>query len=206
MRVVFPALALLAAACSHDERPATAPAPQSPPDWRAVATPADRDRLRDWRKAWLAALPEAREADAAAVAAGDALFQPDLALPDAAPPPGDYRCRVFKLGAKGVGMRGFTAYPAFDCRVTAADGTLAFAKLSGSQRPEGRVYADSPGRAVFLGTMVLGDERGAMRYGMDAERDMAGWVERIGDRRWRVVLPYPRFESVLDVVELVPAG
>jgi hypothetical protein len=45
-----------------------------------------------------------------------------------------------------------------------------------------------------------------MRYGRDADRDLAGWVERVGERRWRLILPYPRFESTIDVVELVPAG
>ncbi|MDB5668625.1 MAG: hypothetical protein JWL74_1575, partial [Alphaproteobacteria bacterium] len=35
-------------------------------------------------------------------------------------------------------------------------------------------------------------------------RDMAGIVERIGDRRWRIVLPRPSFESIVDVLELVP--
>jgi hypothetical protein len=53
--------------------------------------------------------------------------------------------------------------------------------------------------------MQLGDEKRPMSYGRDANRDMAGLIERIAERRWRVVLPYPRFESVLDVVELVPA-
>jgi hypothetical protein len=43
-----------------------------------------------------------------------------------------------------------------------------------------------------------------MDYGRDANRDMAGIVQRIGPRRWRLVLPYPHFESLLDVVELVP--
>ena len=38
----------------------------------------------------------------------------------------------------------------------------------------------------------------------DATRDVAGVVERIGPQRWRLVLPYPRFESLIDVVELVP--
>ena len=33
---------------------------------------------------------------------------------------------------------------------------------------------------------------------------MAGLVERIGDNRWRLVFPYPHFESTLDVLELVP--
>jgi hypothetical protein len=54
--------------------------------------------------------------------------------------------------------------------------------------------------------MELGDEKRPMRYGRDVNRDMAGLIERIGPQRWRVVLPYPRFESVLDVVELVPAS
>ncbi|WP_152998778.1 DUF4893 domain-containing protein, partial [Sphingopyxis sp. H115] len=31
-------------------------------------------------------------------------------------------------------------------------------------------------------------------------------VERIGDNRWRLVLPAPAYESLLDVIELVPAG
>jgi hypothetical protein len=44
-----------------------------------------------------------------------------------------------------------------------------------------------------------------MRYGSDHDRNVAGWVERIGDGRWRVVLPYPHFESMLDVIEMTPA-
>jgi Domain of unknown function (DUF4893) len=53
--------------------------------------------------------------------------------------------------------------------------------------------------------MVLGDETKPLSYGQDSNRDMAGYIERIGDKRWRLVLPYPRFESLLDVVEIVPA-
>ena len=45
-----------------------------------------------------------------------------------------------------------------------------------------------------------------MQYGRDAERDLAGWVERVGPAQWRIILPAPRFESLTDVVELVPAG
>lgn len=205
MRSLIPAVALTLAACAGGKPPAS-PAPPAAPDWRVVATPYDRQRLRDWRKAWMAALPQARAADAAGVAAQGALLAPDLALAGATPPPGDYRCRVVKLGAKGAGMRGYTAYPAFDCRIGSDDGVATLEKLTGSQRPVGRILPDSSGRAVFLGTLVLGDERGAMRYGADQGRDMAGWVERIGPERWRVVLPYPRFESLLDVVELVPAA
>ena len=52
--------------------------------------------------------------------------------------------------------------------------------------------------------MVLGDETIAYKYGRDPERDLAGWIERIGERRWRMILPYPHYESTLDVIELVP--
>jgi hypothetical protein len=59
---------------------------------------------------------------------------------------------------------------------------------------------------IFLGTLQLGDEQGTLRYGHDRDRDMAGILERIGEGRWRLVLPSPAFESMLDVVELTPAS
>lgn len=52
--------------------------------------------------------------------------------------------------------------------------------------------------------MQLGDEMRIMSYGRDRERNLAGLVERIGERRWRILFPYPHFESTLDVIELVP--
>jgi hypothetical protein len=66
------------------------------------------------------------------------------------------------------------------------------------------IFPDSVSRAVFLGTMVLGDETKPLNYGQDVNRDLAGYLERIGPRRWRLVLPRPRFESLLDVVEITP--
>lgn len=173
-------------------------------DWRQAATPGDRTRLRNWRQAWIDALARARKTNAAEIVAGGALFDPDRAYPVAVPPVGRYRCRVYKLGAKGTAMAEFTTYPDFACRV-GNDGVMTtFYKLEGAQRPIGVLFHDSGSRAVFLGTLVIGDERRAMRYGRDAARDLIGYVERVGEKRWRLVLPYPRFESLLDVVELVP--
>lgn len=174
-------------------------------DWRRLATAADRERLRNWRQTWLGATGAVRGGDAAALAAEDGLFQPDRALADAVPPPGRYRCRVFKLGARTAGAPALVTYPRFDCRVDVRGAEVGFAKIGGSQRPAGTIFRDGPARAVFLGTMVLGDETAALPYGRDANRDMAGFVERIGERRWRIVLPEPRFESRLDVIDLVPA-
>ena len=87
-----------------------------------------------------------------------------------------------------------------------AEGRLRFTKLDGSQRPNGDIYPDDGHRMIFLGTMTLGDEARSLPYGRDAERDMAGIVERVGPRRWRIAFPYPHWESTIDVLELVPKG
>jgi hypothetical protein len=181
---------------------ATLPTDQS---WRSVATDADRERMRNWRKAWDDALTPAQAADDGAIAREGALFAPDTALDKPDLPAGDYRCRTFKLGAKSEGLSAFTAYPWFACRVTPQGEVAAFEKRDGSQRPNGLLYAESETRNIFLGTLVLGDETQPLRYGLDNSRNMIGYVERVGERRWRLVLPYPTFESLLDVVELVPA-
>ena len=49
-----------------------------------------------------------------------------------------------------------------------------------------------------------GDEARALRYSRDEERDLIGIIERVGERRWRMVFPRPHFESLLDVIELTP--
>jgi hypothetical protein len=175
--------------------------------WRSAATSDDRERLRDWhatfRGAVLAANRSGRDEE---VAREGALLQPDSAIVGGPIPNGDYRCRVIKLGAKSQGLLDFVAYPYFQCRVEQAGRLQRFAKLTGSQRYVGRIYPGDALRQVFLGTLVLGDESQAMAYGIDRERDVAGYVERIGPARWRMIMPSPHFESQLDVLELVPAS
>jgi len=176
-------------------------------DWHEIATASDRERLRDWRTAFTKALAQARKAGhSAEIAREGRLLEPDAALGPVPIPNGRYKCRVIKVGAKSEGLLDYIAYPAFDCRIQQEKQLQSLYKLSGSQRHAGLIFPDSPLRQVFLGTLVLGDENRAMQYGRDPDRDLAGWVERIGDRRWRLVLPYPRYESTLDVVELVPAS
>ena len=179
------------------------PVPASPTDWHRLVTDADRKRLREWRSAWVSALAQARVESGDKIAADASLYAFDAALTGPVPPAGDYRCRTIKLGAKGAGGLRYVAYPFFRCRVTVQGAVASLEKLTGSQRGTGTIYPHDASRAVFLGTMALGDERGAVRYGRDASRDMAGWVERIGPARWRVALPYPAYESTLDVLDLV---
>jgi hypothetical protein len=198
MRTLLPLTVLMLSACAH------APAAQVI-DWRVVATDNDRERLRDWRTAFTKALDEARAAGHAAdVAREGPLLDPDAALGPVPIPNGRYNCRVIKLGAKAPGGLNYIAFPAFHCRVQQEKALQRFTKLTGSQRQTGLLFLGDPIRQVFLGTLVLGDEQRAQRYGADQDRDLAGWVERIGDRRWRLILPYPHFESTLDVLELVP--
>jgi hypothetical protein len=175
-------------------------------DWRQVVTADDRARLRDWRTTFTGALGAARLAGhSAEIAREGALLEPDAALGGGAIPNGIYRCRVIKLGAKTAGLLDYVSYPAFTCRVRPERDLQGFAKLNGSQRPVGLIFPGDAMRQVFLGTLVLGDERRALQYGQDQTRDVAGFLERIGPNRWRLVMPRPHFESQLDVMELVPS-
>lgn len=200
MRHLLTALLFALTAC------ATTPATPVVQSWQEVATADDRERLREWRTAFTRAIEQARAGgNAADVEREGILLQPDAAVGGPIPN-GDYRCRVIKLGAKSEGLLNYVAYQPFRCRISQQGAVQHFDKLSGSQRPHGTIYPADQLRQVMLGTMVLGDETIAYQYGRDADRDMAAWVEKIGDNRWRLVMPYPRFESTLDVMELVPAN
>lgn len=198
MRYFIPLAAVLLTACAHT------PAPQVT-DWRVVTTDNDGERLRDWRKAFTKALDQVRAAGHAAdIAKEGALLEPDAALGPVPIPNGRYKCRDIKLGAKSQGLPNYIAFPASDCLISQEKELQRFYKLTGSQRQTGQIFPADPLRQVLLGTLVLGDETRAYRYGGDQYRDLAGWVERVGDNRWRLILPYPHYESTLEVIELVP--
>jgi hypothetical protein len=193
-------------ACAELNQPA-AVVPRPALDWRSVVTESDRTRLREWRTAFVDALRAARAAGhSPEITREAALLDPDAALGGGSIPNGEYRCRVIKLGAKSQGMLDYVSYPGFSCRITQAGQMQDFAKLTGSQRQVGTIFPSDPLRQVFLGTLVLADESRALQYGRDTERDVAGYVESIGPNRWRLIMPRPHFESVMDVMELVPAS
>jgi hypothetical protein len=199
-------LALLASSCAGQA--GSAGPSQDPPQllsWRQIATVSDRTRLRRWRTAWVEGLAKAGPSYQAEIDREGPLLQPDAAIGWKDPPAGTYRCRTIKLGAQSAGMLDYVSYPSFFCRIRLEDGLMSFARIGGSQRPLGLFLPGEGERMVFLGTLQLGDETRALQYGRDHDRDMAGLLERIGDNRWRLVLPYPHFESTIDVVELVPA-
>ena len=197
MRTLLLTASLLIGAC------ATTSATPPTQGWQQAATDNDRARLRDWRTAFARALEQAKAGGHAVdIEREGALLRPDAALGGPIPN-GDYRCRTIKVGAKTEGLLNYIAYPAFRCRIEHGK-AQRFTKLTGSQRQVGLIYPADQLRSVFLGTVALGDETQAYQYGVDAQRDVAGWVERIGERRWRLVMPYPHYESTLDVIELIP--
>ena len=198
MRILLAIAALAVTACATTQ--ATPPTQR----WQAVATDGDRQRLRDWRTSFSKALDQARSGGHAEdVAREGRLLDPDGAIGGVPIPDGDYRCRTIKVGAKSKGLLDYVAYPAFRCRIEQGK-AQRFTKLNGSQRPVGLIYPGDSLRQVFLGSLVLGDETQAYQYGRDPDRDLAAWVERIDEKRWRMVFPFPHFESTLDVIELIP--
>ena len=200
------ALALASTGCDVIEQPSGL-IPQWTTAYKQVLSENDRVRLRDWRKTFEDALAAARKSGHGAdIQREGALLDPDAALAGPTIPNGMYRCRVIKLGAKDVGNLDYVSYPGFACQVRVQRDLQRLTKLGGSQRYVGLIFPGDAIRKVFLGTLVLGDERRAMQYRQDEQRDVAGYVERIGPNRWRLVMPQPHFESQLDVIELVPQG
>ena len=174
-------------------------------NWRQVATQDDKDRLREWRSTFITALEAARKAGhGAEIDREGALLNPDAALANGAIPNGMYHCRVIKLGAKDVGNLDYVSYPGFSCQLRPTHKIQRLDKLSGSQRYAGVLFPNDAVRGVFLGALVLGDESRVLQYGQDQTRDVAGYVERIGPNRWRLIMPKPHFESQFDVMELTP--
>ena len=209
-------LATVLASCATTPPPPPPPPPPSVPDapggavlsdWRGVITAADRDRYQRRDAAWTLALQQAkRQAGSGDLNSLGDLIDPGAARPSVTPPVGNYRCRTVKLGSQGgEGGLGYVVYGWFACRIEQTPAGLKFSKLTGSQRPSGLLFPENDRQMVFLGSMALASEPAARSYGLRPERDMVAVVERIGDRRWRLVIPWPANESNLDLIELVPA-
>ncbi len=190
------------------------PPPPPPPDgsgpvlrdWRSIITSYDRDRYGRVDAAWRLALEQARRQEGSGdLGSLGALIDPGAAVGGVTPPEGDYRCRTVKLGSQGgeSGL-GYVVYGWFDCRIERTSAGLKFSKLTGSQRPSGLLFPESNREMVMLGSVSLGSEPAANSYGQNPDRDMVAVLERIGSRRWRLVIPWPQYESNLDIIELVP--
>lgn len=208
MRACLILAALLAcSSCSVIEQPSGL-IPRWTTAWKEVASKDDQLRLAGWRSSFVAALTAATKAGHAGdIAREGALLEPDAALGAPGIENGMFHCRVIKIGSKADSSSpAYTSFPSFLCRVKPDRGLMRFNKFGGQQRYVGLIFPGDAVNQIFLGTLILGDETRAMQYGQDKLRDVAGYVERIGPKRWRIIMPKPSFELQFDVMELVPAA
>ena len=201
------AAVLLVSGCGGDHGLETASA-KPPPPWQKVIREPDRQRLAGLWSAWTRSLNEADKAGmATAVAALGDMAVPDAAHPGPAPGPGRFHCRRVKLGSRDDGTArpagpAMAEMPGEPCAITERGGLLWFDHASGGQRIAGQLYPDGD-RQVFLGSMALAGETGVRPYGADGDRDQVGVLRNIGEGRWRLELPWPMWQSNLDVIEIV---
>jgi hypothetical protein len=175
-------------------------------DWQTIITSDDRDRLDHLAEA-------VKEGDAQAAASNPApehvatlraiLDPPDMPIA-AGQLIGDWRCRTIKVGEILV------VYSWFKCRITADADGLLLEKISGSQRLTGYLYPEGPSRLILLGASTVNDERPLPYSGLANEADLAeldadvvGVLTQPAPNRLRILFPYPRYESIYDVMELM---
>ena len=207
LRLAWPLAMPVVAACQSVAPPAAeAPRPsvtvEEAEPWRRVASARDAAVLDALPAAWERALAASRAARLARrIAAEGPLLEPGAGLSRAAPAPGTYRCRYLRLGA-----RKWSASARAYCYVGAEAGQLSLATELRGLRLGGYLWElKSGGRLVFLGAAAPAGGKVALAYGDDPASDSAGLVERIGEFRYRLVLPEPAPMAGLTIVEMVAA-
>jgi hypothetical protein len=177
-----------------------------PNDWRLIASEVDAGRIGAIGESWNAALADARvHGGAKAIDAEGALLDPKAALARPAPPPGVYHCRVVRIGLTEENRKkAWAAFKPFFCFVAVEGPLLTFTKGSGTHRPGGRLWDDGDTRMVFLGSVSAQPDGPLPAYGDNPMSNQVGVVERIGEFRWRMVIPGSTPEAKLDVMELLP--
>lgn len=206
--IVCSLTALAAAAACQKVPPGMSAAPgpavvvELPEAWRSVASPRDSAALDGLPARWDQALAAGRASNLSRRIAGEgALLAPSARLARAAPAPGTYRCRYVRPGG-----RKWASSPQAFCYVGVEAGQLSLATELRGLRLGGYLWELKGGdRLVFLGATVPAGAKTATAYGENEARDAAGLFERIGEFRYRLILPEPSPGSGLTVVELVAA-
>jgi hypothetical protein len=158
--------------------------------WEGTATTAGRAAIDAIALRWPQALADTRRRGGTrAIAAEGALLEPQAALARAAPSPGPYRCRVFRLGIQVGRARGLGPVRSGFCYVGVEGDQLSLSSEIAGHRLGGYLYDTSAStRLIFLGAAAPARGR-APGYGGDAAKDLAGHFERVDDFRYRLVIP-----------------
>jgi hypothetical protein len=214
MSRLLPVLSLAAllplAGCQTPSPPPTAARPsvvlEEPEEWRSAASDADAAMLEALPATWTQALSETRRRYGRAIAAEGELLEPQTRLPRADPAPGPYRCRAVRIGARVPSVRPWSTTRTGFCYVGVEDDQLSLSSEIPGLRFGGYLFTGKEkNRLVFLGASTPARARTAIAYGENAAADRAGFVERIGIFRYRLVLPAREGDARLTVVEMVAA-
>lgn len=163
-----------------------------------LITPADKVRLDKYGETRKAALAEAKAGSPAEVKQLDALLAKPLVPFSDKDLTGNWKCRTIKAG----GLSPLVIYGWFKCKVTDDGSGWRLAKISGSQRTQGRFFDDGEKRAIYLGSSSVNNDR-AKPYGSGPQTDQVGYAFRTGASEWRIELPAPYYESKLDIIEFM---
>lgn len=163
--------------------------------WRTIARAPDQQRVDDIDTEWggaLSALPARLKPK---TASDQRLLDPQAARPLPAMPPGGYQCRRIRLG----GRTKLTRFKPDTCYVKLDGDRVSFTVQSGALMPGGWLYPDGDRRVILLATDRPASVRAAPAYGLDADRDLVGVIERIGPLRWRLTVPRAQTMEIWDL-------
>lgn len=175
--------------------------------WREAATPAGLAALDALETRWGAAIADAKRRGATRmIAAERPLLDPQAALPRAAPGPGPYRCRLLRVAAPGTRIRGIAVSRSAFCFIGVEDDQLSLTSEITGHRLAGYLQDTKSSRQlIFLGATAGARGQPAVGYGEDAPRDRVGRFERVGEFRYRLIVPAPVAPELL-VFELIAAS
>ena len=189
-----------AAGLTHPAPKGLVSAPVEPAGWEAAITAPDEARLAALPDLWAKARASVSGRAKAQFEREGPLVDPAAALDLPALPPGQYSCRLVRLG----GRAGFATFKPDLCTVDGSARSLSLTKQSGSILPGGWLFADTDRRQIFLGTLRSARMKSAPAYSTNPAQDAVGVVERVAPFRWRLVFARAGVGATLDIYELVP--
>jgi hypothetical protein len=111
---------------------------------------------------------------------------------------------MFRFGGESRGRGALSLVGSFFCFISVEGRQLRFVRETGSPRPVGFLYEDSDDtRLVFVGTTAERRETSVPAYGDRLDRDVVGVMQRVGNFRYRLVLPW-RGDTPIELYELTP--
>lgn len=179
---------------------------EEPEAWRVAASEEDAQALEALPATWTAALGNARARYGRAIANEGDLLRPDAGESRAAPPPGPYRCRAIRLGSRTPRARPWSVSRSGFCFVGVQGDQLSLTSEIVGTRLGGYLWdVKDKEELIFLGAAIPPRAKTAPAYGESRTSDRSGVVQRLGDFRYRLVIPTREGDAMLMVIEMIAA-